>query len=218
METILTNSVARKSGKDRAAAGFAILLGLGGLLLALPRAVAELTLLMGHTPPEISANSATLPRHDATVAAALFDQAETLPPGEARPVLAQSTLALRASLAKAPGQAMQWALLAQLAEPGITPLAEAGAAFRLATLTDGFSPGLTPWLTALGLRLWPILTDPQRAALQSLILRQWAWGPGRLTEIALDYHAQLIVADILAVQPDAKAEFLQRYAGMQSRQ
>lgn len=208
---------------QRRPTGLALLalgLGLGSLALAVPRLATEAALFRQDNPSEteiyrFSANPMALPTHDSLAALRLTEQLAAADPATARLLMADARAASEAALAKAPGRARDWGLLAALGESGTVPLAEAAAAYRLAVATENFSPNLTPWLFELGLRLWPVLDDRQQAAVRDIALRQWAWQPGQMTEIAVHNHAGLLVADLLSGSPDIAKEFLRRYNFLQ---
>lgn len=195
-------------------------LGLGILVLALPRLATELVLFRQDALPagqiyRFSSNSMALPQHDSAAADRLTQQLSGADPATSRLLLADTRTAVEAALAKAPGRARDWGLLARLGEAGAMPLPEAAAAYRLAVATENFSPDLTPWLFELGLRLWPILDDRQKLAVRDIALRQWAWQSGRLTEIAVHNHARLLVADLFSDSPEIAKEFLRQYDFLQ---
>ena len=118
---------------------------------------------------------------------------------------------LRRALSGAPARAWDWARIAWLGEMGVASWPEAAGAFRMAALTERFSPELTPVLVATGLRLWPVLDAAQRQALADLTHRQWQWGPGRLAEIAYELYAKPQVEELLADDPEALADLRKRF-------
>lgn len=206
-----------------AAAYGALALAFCGLVLAVPRLATEAVLFWQDTlaPQQKSqfiANNIALPRHDRLIADQLYDRAALSAPAEAPGLLQQSRLALEAALAKAPGRAANWAFLAWLGEREVVPLPQAAAAFRMAVLTEGFSPSLTTRLFELGIRLWPVLNQQEQAAFRILTLRQWAWQDGLTAEIAVKYRAGMLITDQMADSPEMIAAFLHRYNFIMSLQ
>lgn len=191
-------------------------IGLCSLALALPRLATEAVLFRQDALQDIdkyyfSANALALPAHDSATATKLIRQLPAAEPATARRLLAEIRTALEAALSKAPGRARDWGLLAKLGETGTVPPSEAAAAYRMAVITENFSPHLTPWLFELGLRLWPILDERQRLAVRDITMRQWAWQPVKLSETAVHNHARLLVADLMSGSPDIQKEFLRQY-------
>ncbi len=206
-----------------AAAYAALALAFCGLVLAVPRLATEAVFFWQDTlaPQEkwqFFANNMALPHHDSLIAEQLYDRAVLSPRAQAPGLQQQSRLALEAALAKAPGRARDWAFMAWLGERGIVPLPQATAAFRLAVLTEGFSPSLTTWLFELGIRLWPVLNQQEQAAFRILTLRQWAWQDGLTAEIAVKYRAGMLITDQMADSPEMVAAFLHRYNFIMSLQ
>ncbi len=213
----------RPAGRHRLAASLAAIgVGVCSLAFALPRLATEIESYRQETAAELeirhfSANSLRHPHHD-SIAADRFAKLGAAEPANAQDLLQASRKALEAALAKAPARTRDWGFLARLGEAGAVPLPEAAGAFRMAVVTEGFSPGLTPWLFEIGIRLWPIFNAEEQAAFRSLARRQWAWADGRTAEIAVRYRAGLLIATMLGESPAQAAAFLHSYNFILSQQ
>lgn len=208
------------------ALGLALAIGLSCMALALPRLATEAFYFWHMAQPAANSaenqsflrNDRLLPNVDSDQADRIVKVAAAAQPTDKLRILQQGRLALESALAKAPARTRDWGYLAQLGEAGIVPLPEAAAAFRMAVISEGFSPNLTPWLFELGIRLWPVFNAQERDAFRIITQRQWAWMDGRTAEIAVKYHAGALVADMLSGSPEQVAAFLHSYTFIMSLQ
>lgn len=213
----------KPAGRRRLAASLAAIgVGICSLAFALPRLITEADSYRQEAVgiPEIrhfSHNSLRHAHHD-SIAADRFARLAAAEPANAQDLLQASRKSLEAALTKAPARTRDWGFLVGLGEAGAVPLPEAAGAFRMAAITEGFSPNLTPWLFEIGIRLWPVFNAQEQAAFRSLTRRQWAWANGRTAEIAVQYRAGLLVTTMLDESPDQAAAFLHSYNFILSQQ
>jgi len=202
-------------GRVLAPALLSVLLAAGGIALAVPRLAVEIGSVgfeQSHERrvalPEF--RFWAVPDIESARALRLMREAST---GAERhtDLLAEARGHLRRALSGSPARPWDWTRLAWLGEMGVASWPEASGAFRMAVLTERFSPELTPVLVSTGLRLWPVLDAAQRDALRDLTHRQWQWGPGRLAGIAYELYAKPQVEELLADQPAALADFRSRF-------
>ena len=191
-----------------------LLAGLAGQRLATEARLYD----FGRKQPEISeirhypADPLALPGYDSRLAQRLGDHLLLALPAAAPALRLETARALQGSLAKAPARARDWATLAGLGTSGAIPLPLATGAFRMAVITEAFSPDLTTWLFEQGIRLWPVMNTAEQAAFRQLVHRHWAWQDGLTAQIAVKYRAGLLVEQQLSDNPALAEAFARSYA------
>lgn len=109
-----------------------------------------------------------------------------------------------------PGAADDWLRLvdAERLLHGCGP--RAAQALRLSIDVNPFDIHTTSYRVSVGMALWPCMGSEDRAAFDRLLRVQWAWGPGRLAEIAARTGGDNVVRRALAASPEALAAFNHR--------
>lgn len=115
---------------------------------------------------------------------------------------------LRRAVTLAPGRADAWTSLAYALERQQGPVPAAARALRLSVQTGPFDLETTSYRLDMALRLWEAFDRTDWEVFGTLVRTQWAWGPGRLTEITVKYGAAPLVRPHLA--PADLAEFNRR--------
>lgn len=87
-------------------------------------------------------------------------------------------------------------------------------ALRVSILTGPFDPETSSERLDVALSLWPLLGPADLAAVDRLVQVQWAWGPGRFSEIAWKHRAAERLGPFLP--KEAQTDFAHRYAILQS--
>lgn len=196
-----------------------LLAGLAGQRLATEARLYD----FGREQPETSenrhypANPLALPGYDSRLAWRLGDHLLRATPASAPALRLETARALQGSLAKAPARARDWATLAGLGTSGAIPLPLATGAFRMAVITEVFSPDLTTWLFEQGIRLWPVMNAAEQAAFRQLVHRHWAWQDGLTAQIAVKYRAGVLVEQQFADNPVLAEAFARSYAANLNR-
>jgi hypothetical protein len=123
-----------------------------------------------------------------------------------RAALAGAVGDLTDGLARAPGDAFAWAALAEaLLSSGYG--ARAARALRASMLLAGYAPGLSLLRSALGLRLFLLLSEEDRGLWADQVRLAWDKHPAGLLALAREAGQDVAIGAALAADPARRAAF-----------
>jgi hypothetical protein len=130
-----------------------------------------------------------------------------VPRASGAPSPSAARLDLEAGLARAPADPAGWAALATLDLAESSASGRAPRALALSLLTGPNEPDLLWKRLALGLTLWPSLTDGDRALMAEQFRLASERDPAALADLARRYAAADPIRAALADRPEALARF-----------